>query len=41
MFEERPFARLCALNPNSVAASTAFEENARFVPASLSVGRQK
>ena len=33
MFKERPFARLCALNPDSPVASTAFVANYRFVPA--------
>jgi len=33
MFQGRPFARLCALIPNSLAASTAFVANSRFVPA--------
>jgi len=28
-----PFARLCALNPGSPAASTAFVANSHFVPA--------
>ena len=33
MFQGRPFARLCALIPNSLAASTAFVANSCFVPA--------
>jgi len=37
----RPLARLCALNPDSPTASTAFVANIRFVPACLLVGRQK
>ena len=36
MFQRRPFARLCALNTDSPAASTAFEVNSHFVPASPS-----
>jgi len=36
-----PLACLCALNPDSPAASTAFVANSRFVPASLPVGRLK
>ena len=34
-------ARLCTLDPDSPAASTAFVANSRFVPAGLPVGRQK
>jgi len=41
MFQERLFARLRKLNPNSPVASTPFEANYRFVPANLSVGCQK
>jgi len=41
MFQGRPLARLCALNPDSAAASTAFVANSRFVAATLPVGRQK
>jgi len=37
----RLFARLRALNPDSPGASTAFVASARFVPVSLTVGRQK
>ena len=33
--------RLCALNPDNPAASTAFVANSRFAPASLPVGHQK
>jgi len=40
MFQGRPLARLCALNPDSPAASTAFTADAHFVPANLPVGRQ-
>jgi len=32
VFEGKPFARLCALNPDNPAASTAFVANSRFVP---------
>jgi len=41
MFLGRTFARLLAFNMDSLAASTAFAANSRFVPASLPVGRQK
>jgi len=41
MFQGRLFARLCGLNPVSPGASTAFVADSPFVPASLSVGRQK
>jgi len=41
MFEGRPLARLCPLNPDSPAASTAFVANFGFVPPNLPVGRQK
>jgi len=41
MFQERLFARLRVLNPDSPAASTAFVANSRFVPATLPLGRQK
>jgi len=34
-------SRLCALNPDSPAASTTFVANSRFVTATLPVGRQK
>jgi len=33
MFQGKPLARLCALNPNSPRASTAFVANSRFVQA--------
>jgi len=39
MFQRRPFARLCGLNPDSPTASTAFVANSCFVPANLPVGR--
>jgi len=35
MFQGWPLACLCALNPDSPAASTAFPANSRFVPAML------
>ena len=35
VLDGRPLARLCALNPDSPEASTAFVANFRFVPASL------
>jgi len=38
---EKAICRLCALNPDSPTASTAFLTNSRFVPASLPIGRQK
>jgi len=38
---EEAICRLCALNPDSSTASTAFVTNSRFVSASLPVGRQK
>ena len=41
MFQGRLFPRLCALNLDSPAASTAFVANSRFVAATLHVGRQK
>jgi len=41
MFQGKSFAHLCALNPDSPAARTAFVANSRFVPTSLPVGRQK
>ena len=41
MFQGRPFPCLCALNPDSPVASTAFVANSRFVPATLLFGRQK
>jgi len=41
MFEGRPLARLCALNPDSPAASTAFVANSHFVADTLPVGRHK
>jgi len=37
MFQDRPFPRLCALNPDSPAASTAFVAISRFAAATLSV----
>jgi len=40
MFLWRLFPHLCALNPDSPAASTALVANSRFVAASLPVGRQ-
>jgi len=39
MVQGRPFPCLCALNPDSPAASTAFVANYCFVPATLPVGR--
>jgi len=33
VFKGKPFARLCALNPDMPAASTAFVANSHFVPA--------
>jgi len=33
MFQGRPLARLCALNPGSPGESTVFEANSRFVAA--------
>jgi len=41
MFQGRPLDRLCALNPDSPAASTTFVAKSHFVPATLPVGRQK
>jgi len=45
IFQEMPLAGLCALNPDSPAAtpaaSTAFVANSRFVAATLSVARRK
>jgi len=41
MFQGRPLARLCALNPDSPVASTTFVANSRFVAADLPIGRQK
>jgi len=38
---EEAICRLCALNPDSPTANTAFVTNSRFVPASLPAGRQK
>jgi len=40
MFQDRVFPRLCALNPDRPAASTAIVAESRFVPASIPVGRQ-
>jgi len=41
MFQGRLFPRLCAQNPYSPTASTAFLANSRFVAATPPVGRQK
>jgi len=41
MFQVRPFLHLCALNPDSLTASTVFVANSRFVAATLPVGHQK
>jgi len=41
MFQGRLLPRLCALNPDSPTASTAFVANSHFVVASPLVGRQK
>jgi len=37
MFQDRPFTHLCALNPDSPAASTAFVAISGFVATTLSV----
>jgi len=41
MFQQRTFAHLSGLNPDSPGASTAFLANSRFLPASFPVGRLK
>jgi len=43
MFQERPLARLCALNPDTpgTKGQTVFVGNSRFDAATLLVGRQK